>query len=203
MLLPIASIVLDSTQPVCITRPQSVSGNTGHRRSAAACRMLAHAWQGPSASATTAQPLQGAAPGELPGPDGAVMLGPSIRTGRMAAAHATPPRWGRGALLLTAAAVVTVMLLATPPAHGHGFLLQPQSRNVQSYFYDSSATKEYTPQGLSGGGGRVGEGGARPRSYPTRGVWAARLGRPHTRVCAEGLATGAFRSLPYPACPDK
>ncbi len=43
-------------------------------------------------------------------------------------------------------------------ADAHGYLLTPQSRNIRSYLYDPHGPdKEYTPQGLSGGGeGRAG-----------------------------------------------
>ena len=56
--------------------------------------------------------------------------------------------------LLMVIATALSLLLPRRGADGHGFLLQPMSRNIQSYYYDGWATKEYTPQGLNAGGVR-------------------------------------------------
>lgn len=88
---------------------------------------------------------------------------------------------GRAAAAPLLPAAAALLLLAMPwAAHGHGhggFLLKPQSRNIQSFYYDAPETKEYAPQGLSAGGkggqGR-GEGGRSPAC--TRDVWARPAG---------------------------
>ena len=69
---------------------------------------------------------------------------------------ATPGGW-RVTLFPLLCAALLLGLWAGPSlvADAHGFLLAPLSRNIQSYYNDPSATKDYTPQGLNAGGKSV------------------------------------------------
>eukprot|EP00798_Chlamydomonas_sp_ICE-L_P010158 gene10158-8062_t len=65
------------------------------------------------------------------------------------------PRLGRPPMFPLYAFVASFCLAGLQQlrvADAHGFLLSPQSRNIQSYYGPESPGKEYTPQGLVAGG---------------------------------------------------